>query len=84
MQTAGSSEPGPVSSANTGRGVGSGNSTCCRGHGAGGGGLRGGVGGAWEESQQGASQVFPGPSVWRDAVQKLQGVRAQRSEVMPP
>lgn len=35
MHTAGSSEPGPVSSANTGRGVGSGKSTCCRAHGKG-------------------------------------------------
>lgn len=32
MHTAGSSEPGPVSSANTGRGVGSGNSTCYGAH----------------------------------------------------
>jgi hypothetical protein len=30
MHTAGSSEPGVVSSVNTGSGVGSGNSTCCR------------------------------------------------------
>lgn len=29
MHTAGSSEPGVVSSANTGSGVGSGNNTCC-------------------------------------------------------
>lgn len=29
MHTAGSSAPGPVSSANTGKGVGSGNRTCC-------------------------------------------------------
>lgn len=71
MQTAGSSQPGPVSSANTGRGVGSGNSTCCRPHREGraqrrGRGLRGrGLGG---EPAGGSPSVIPGPSVLRDGV----------------
>lgn len=75
MHTAGSSEPGPVSRANTGRGVGSGNSTCCGAHGEGllrglgrgvrGGGAREGAGRerVWQDSGSGASQAFPGPSV---------------------
>ena len=93
MHTEGSSEPGPVSSANTGRGVGSGNSTCCgprregRAHWWTGRGLgRGLRGGVLEDSGLGASEVFPlptkyflSPQFWEAPSRNFTGVRPQKA-----
>lgn len=88
MHTEGSSEPGPVSSANTGRGVGSGNSTCCGPRREGrvqmrGRGLRGGV---LEDSELGASEVFlppakcfSSPQFWEAPSRNFKEVRPQKA-----
>lgn len=78
MHTAGSSEPGPVSRANTGRGVGSGNSTCCGAHGEGplrvlGRGVRGT--GSGRRAGLGLPKYFPGARSWEEPPRNFRGLR---------